>query len=329
MPLSLKNKTTRLRKNPLLRSLVRETELNIDDLIMPIFFKDGKGTEAVPSMPGINKFSSECLLREAEALGKSGIKSILLFGSSPKKDSSGSSSYNEESQFHKAIKNIKKSSDLIIIADVCLCAFTDHGHCGIAKKTSGKNGAHLQIDDSKTAETLAKIAVSYAKAGADMVAPSAMANGQVKAIRETLDKNGFTDTSIISYSAKYASNFYGPFRGIYDSTPKGSDRKGYQMDFGNKREAIREIFLDIEEGADIVMVKPALSYLDIIQSIRDKVNIPIAAYNVSGEYSMVKAAHLKGWLDEKSVALEILQSIKRAGADIIISYWAKEATKWI
>lgn len=292
---------------------------------MPLFFKEGKTTEPIASMPGIEKMSHDALLKEVEKLQKLGIKAVLLFGSTSRKDENGSSSYDEKSPFHAAIRAIKKSSDLVLITDVCLCAFTDHGHCGIVK---GEKKS-FSIDNEKTLAALAKSALSHAQAGADMVAPSAMADGQVGAIREGLNKNGFSQTAIMSYSVKYASNFYGPFRDIYDSSPVFGDRKSYQMDPGNKREALREAMLDIEEGSDIIMVKPALAYLDILRTLRDKLVVPIAAYNVSGEYSMVKAASLKGWLDEKSAALEILGSIKRAGADIIITYWAKEAATWL
>ncbi|MBF0479888.1 MAG: porphobilinogen synthase, partial [Candidatus Omnitrophica bacterium] len=247
-----------------------------------------------------------------------------LFSSTSHKDALGTHSYDEKSPFHSALRAIKKASDMVIIADVCLCAYTDHGHCGVLTQEPAKR----TIDNKKTVETFAKIAVSYADAGVDMVAPSGMADGQVKAIRGALDKNNFSQTGIMSYAVKYASSFYGPFRDIYDSSPEFGDRKTYQMDPGNKREALREALLDIKEGADIIMVKPALTYLDIISAVREKVHVPVAAYNVSGEYSMIKAAGLKGWLDEKAAALEILTSIKRAGADMIITYWAKEAAKW-
>ncbi|MBF0521959.1 MAG: porphobilinogen synthase [Candidatus Omnitrophica bacterium] len=316
-------KPSRLRRAESLRSLVRETRLDKESLIMPLFFKEGKAAEAIPSMPGISKMPETVLLKEIEALDKLGIKAVLLFGAANGKDESGSASYDEKSAFHKAIRAIKRTSDIVLIADVCLCAYTSHGHCGIVDKKGAK------IDHQKTLDALAKIAVSYAEAGVDMVAPSAMTDGQVKSIREALDKNDFGETAIMSYSVKYASSFYGPFRDIYKSSPVFGDRKSYQMDPGNKREALREAMLDVKEGADIVMVKPALAYLDIIGAVREKVDVPVAAYNVSGEYSMVKAAQLKGWLDEKTVALEMLNSIKRAGADMIITYWAKEAAQWI
>ncbi|MBF0477897.1 MAG: porphobilinogen synthase [Candidatus Omnitrophica bacterium] len=316
---------TRLRRSVSIRNLVRETRLAKENLVMPLFFKEGKGVEPIESMPGIGKMSQDALLKEVEKLQKAGIKSILLFGSTSCKDADGTLSYDEKSPFHTTLRAIRKASDMVIIADVCLCAYTDHGHCGVL--TAGPK--NRRIDNAKTLETFAKVAVSYAKAGVDMVAPSAMADGQVKALRTALDKNGCSQTLIMSYAVKYASSFYGPFRDIYDSSPEFGDRKTYQMDPGNKREALREALLDVKEGADIIMVKPALTYLDIISAVREKVNVPVAAYNVSGEYSMIKAAGLKGWLDEKSAALEILTSIKRAGADMIITYWAKEAAAWI
>lgn len=324
------HKPARLRQDPLVRALVRETKLEKEDLVMPLFFKEGKESEPVPSMPGIEKMPQSALLKEIENIQKIGIKAVLLFGSAGHKDKLGSSSYDEKSSFHDAIRAIKKSAgEIVLITDVCLCAYTDHGHCGVLKAgRPGVTRSQVEIDNEKTLETLAKIAVSHAEAGADMVAPSAMADGQVGAIREALDKNGLSETMIMSYSAKYASSFYGPFRNIYDSSPAFGDRRGYQMDPGNKREALEEAKLDVKEGADIVMVKPALAYLDIISAVRNEVTVPVAAYNVSGEYSMVKAASSKGWLDEESAAMEILRSIKRAGADIIISYWAKEAVTW-
>lgn len=297
---------------------------------MPVFFKEGKGAEPIASMPGIQKMGHDALLKEVEKIEKLGIKAVLVFGASSRKDSAGSSSYDENSSFHKTLRALKRSSSMVIIADVCLCAYTDHGHCGVIRgQSEGDKQNDWSIDNEKTLEALAKIAVSYAGAGVDMVAPSAMADGQVRAIRQAFDSKGFSDRAIMSYSAKYASHFYGPFRDIYDSSPVFGDRRSYQMDIGNKREALTEVLLDVEEGADIIMVKPALSYLDVISAVRKEITVPVAAYNVSGEYSMVKAAALKGWLDEESCAKEILDSIKRAGADIIITYWAKEAVKWI
>lgn len=336
LPYLATHKPARLRQGPALRDLIREYRLQKEDLVMPLFFNEGKVREPVNSMPGIEKMPLDYLLKEIEALQSAGIKAILLFGSASRKDALGSSSYDEDSLFHQAMRAIKKSSDIILITDVCLCAYTDHGHCGIMKSQNEKVPACRQgspkdfvMDNEKTVETLAKIALSYAACGADIVAPSAMADGQVRSIREAFDRNGFSQTLIMSYSAKYASSFYGPFRDIYHSSPMFGDRRNYQMDPGNKREALKEALLDAAEGADIVMVKPALSYLDIISAVRDKITLPVAAYNVSGEYAMVKAAAEKGWLDERVTAMEILGSIKRAGADIIITYWAREAAKWI
>jgi porphobilinogen synthase len=304
---------------------------------MPLFFKEGRESEPVPSMPGIKRMGQGEILKEVEKLEKLGIKAILLFGSSVKRDSRGSASYDEMSNFHKLIREIKKNSDIFLAADVCLCAYTDHGHCRIIKNSSAEAGPrvgrgetrHFIMDNDETLEVLAETALSYAKAGVDVVAPSAMADGQVQAIREALDEHGFLQTLIMSYSVKYASNFYGPFRDIYNSGPLFGDRRTYQMDPGNKDEALKEVGLDIQQGADIVIVKPALTCLDIISAVRQQVLVPVAAYSVSGEYSMLKAASQKGWLDEASCAMEILNSIKRAGADIIITYWAKEAVEWL
>lgn len=334
-------KPSRLRRSSALRDLVRETRLHLADLVAPLFFKMGRGTEKVESMPGIEKMGEDALCREAEKLEQLGVKAVLLFGAAGEKDVAGSAAYQEKSPFHRAIRKIKETSDLAVITDVCLCAYTDHGHCGILtrpktedqrqktnKRMSGSRDS-VVIDEEKTLETLAKIAVSHAAAGADVVAPSAMADGQVRAIRARLDANGFSGVAIMSYSSKYASSFYGPFRDIAGTHPSFGNRKTYQMDPANKREAVWEALLDVEEGADMVMVKPALCFLDVISAIRDEVKVPIAAYNVSGEYAMVKAAAGKGWLDESSAAMEILTSIKRAGADVIITYWAREACHWL
>lgn len=325
------HKPARVRRSSALRSLLRETHLQKENLIQPLFFKEGQGSSTIPSMPSIKKMGEEELLKEIDKLEKLGIKAVLLFGSAENKDMRGSVSYDEKSPFHKALRKIKESSGVILIADVCLCAYTSHGHCGILKdhKPREKTSNGFSIDNEKTLEVLAKIALSYANAGADIVAPSAMADGQVKAIRAALDENDFSGTAIMSYAVKYASCFYGPFRQMYDSSPSSGDRKSYQMDPGNKREALREAMLDEEEGADIIMVKPALAYLDIISAVRGVVNLPVAAYNVSGEYSMIKAAAEKGWLDERTAAMEILWAMKRAGADILITYWAKEAVHWL
>jgi len=326
----LGHRPSRLRAGENIRSLMRETRLAKEDLIMPLFFKEGARSERIPSMPGIEKMGADLMLKEIESLDNAGIKAVLLFGAHGRKDGGASAAFDEDSTFHKAIRRIKDNSDIVVIADVCVCAYTDHGHCGILRPQGRKAAKpQVRIDNGKTLDVLAKIALSYAACGADMVAPSAMADGQVRAIREALDCGKFSQTAIMSYSAKYASAFYGPFRDIYDSSPVSGDRRSYQMDTGNGREALREAALDIEEGADIVMVKPALAALDVIKAVKEEFGMPVAAYSVSGEYSMVKAAAEKGWLDEEASALEILTSIKRAGADIIITYWAKEAASWI
>lgn len=335
----------RLRKNQLIRNLVAETRLSVEDLVMPYFIIEGRNKiEQIKTMPGTFRLSVDNLLREIERQEKLGIKAILLFGIPGEKNPLASEAYAKDGIIQKAVRSIKSNiNDIIIITDVCLCGYTPHGHCGILKnrppsivdspqKRNKNYGLWTMdyglIDDDATLEVLTKIALSHAEAGVDFVAPSAMMDGQVRAVRESLDKSGFKDVGILAYSAKYESNFYGPFRDALDSAPQFGDRKGYQMDYRNSDEALREIKQDIDEGADIMMVKPALSYLDIIYRAKQKFNMPIAAYNVSGEYSMVKAASEKRWLDEKKAVLEILTSIKRAGADMIITYYAKEVAKW-
>ncbi len=329
----------RLRYLKSIRDLVRETRLSPESLIMPYFVVEGRNKkEPIPSMPEIFRFSADNLIREIGEIGKLGIRAILLFGVTNKKDNIGSESFNEDGILQKAIRSVKsKFPDIAVFSDVCLCGYTSHGHCGIVKKSKIKNQKskiqtkirNFYIDNDGTLKILTKIALSHAEAGVDFVAPSSMMDGQVRAIREGLDKNGFQDVGILAYSAKYASSFYGPFREALDSTPRFGDRASYQMDVSNTREALREIGEDIKEGADIVMVKPALSYLDVIRELKASFNIPLAAYNVSGEYSMVKFAAKEGICDERKMALEILTSIKRAGADIIITYFAKEAARWI
>jgi porphobilinogen synthase len=324
----------KLRKNENLRKLFSETKLSISDFVMPYFVIEGKNVkQEINSMPGVFRYSVDQLVKELEEIYKLGVLSVLLFGIPNRKDKIGSYAYSKDGIVQKAIKAIKKEiPDIVVIADVCLCSYTTHGHCGILsflrEKESNQRKTYY-VDNDDTLEVLAKIALSHAEAGADIVAPSAMMDGQVQAIRKILDENGFKDVAIMSYSAKYASSFYSPFREAADSSPKFGDRKSYQMNYCNIKEALREIETDINEGVDIVMVKPALSYLDVIRVIKENFNIPLAAYNVSGEYSMVKAAAQKNWLDEKSVVLEILTSIKRAGADIIITYWAKDVAEWI
>jgi porphobilinogen synthase len=315
-----------LRKNALLRDLVSETKLATGDFIMPYFVSEGKNKkQPIKSMPGIYRLSLENLIRDAKETKSLGIKAVLLFGVSTKKDIYGTEAYRNDGAVQKAIKEIKKNiKDIVVITDVCLCGYTTHGHCGILNAKRGAN-----VDNDRTLKILAKVALSHAEAGADLVAPSAMMDGQVKTIRDAMDKHGLEETGILAYSAKYASNFYGPFREALDSRPQFGDRRSYQMDFRNSDEALREIGQDINEGADIVMVKPALGYLDIIRRAKQDFNIPLAAYNVSGEYSLVKLGSAKGLFDEKKIVLEILTSIKRAGADLIITYHAKEAAGWL
>jgi len=314
----------RLRRTPALRSLTFKLRVHPSDLIYPIFVDEtAKVPIPVSSMPGCFRLPIEHLANEANKVLDAGIKAVLLFGIPSYKDDEGSSAYAEDGIVQKAVRFLKREfgEDLIVMTDVCLCEYTAHGHCGIIK-----NG---HVDNDSTLRVLGKVAVSHAQAGADFVAPSSMMDGQVKAIREALDDAGFKDVGIMAYSAKYASCFYGPFREAADSKPKFGDRRGYQMGFGRQQEALREIELDIIEGADIVMVKPALAYLDIICLARSRFNVPIAAYNVSGEYSMVKAAAQLGWVDERAAVVEILTAIKRAGADLIITYHAREAALWL
>lgn len=311
----------RLRANDTLRRMVRETRLSVDNLIYPLFVVHGKGVKKeISSMPGTAQMSIDNITKEAKEAHSLGIPAVILFGLPEHKDEKGSEAYAKEGIIQQAIKAIKDSTpELMIITDVCLCEYTNNGHCGVVKE--GK------ILNDPTLELLAKEAVSHAEAGADMVAPSDMMDGRVAAIRKALDEGGFTDTPIMSYAAKYASSFYGPFREAAESTPQFGDRRSYQMDPPNAREALREVSLDIEEGADIIMVKPALSYLDIIYRIKKEFYLPVAAYNVSGELSIIKAGGRLGWIDEKKVMIEVLTSIKRAGADLILTYFAKEAAK--
>lgn len=321
--MTLLNRPRRLRVNGAIRSLVRETTLTVDDFIYPLFVVEGeKIKEEISSMPGNYHFSVDMLEDEIKEISDLGIKGVLIFGLPEHKDSCGSQAYNENGIVQQAVRKIKEiNPELLVITDVCMCQYTDHGHCGIVENNYVVNDASVDI--------LSKIALSHAKAGADIVAPSDMMDGRIAAIRHALDENGLTEVSILSYSAKYASAFYGPFRAAANSTPQFGDRKTYQMDPSNSDEALREIELDITEGADMIMVKPALAYLDIIQRAKDHFNIPLAAYNVSGEYAMIKAAAEKGYIDEKKTVLEMLTAFKRAGADIIITYCAKDAVKWM
>ena len=324
-----KYRPRRLRSNKLLRELIRETHLSVKDLIMPLFVRHGDGIKnEISSMPGNYQFSVDTLVEEVKEIATLGIPGVILFGIPSTKDESGTEAYADDGIIQKAIRAIKENvSDILVITDVCMCEYTNHGHCGYIKKDE-KTGEY-QIDNDETLKLLSKEALSHAEAGVDIVAPSDMMDGRVGAIRDILDDNGYDNIPIMSYAAKYASAYFGPFRDAAESPPSFGDRRTYQMDTPNSEEAIREVALDIEEGADIVMVKPALPYLDIIRLIKDQFGYPVAAYNVSGEYSMVKAAHEKGWLDEKAVALETLMSIKRAGADIILTYWAKDAARWL
>ncbi|MDG6006354.1 delta-aminolevulinic acid dehydratase [Candidatus Brocadia sapporoensis] len=319
----------RLRQNENIRRLVRETDLSVNDLIMPLFVRPGKGVkQMIPSMPGNYQMSVDKLVEEVKILEGHGIPGIILFGIPDKKDEMGSDAYADEGIIQQAIIAIKKTvKNILVITDVCLCEYTDHGHCGFVRRDD--RTGNFEVDNDMTLELLVKEAVSHAKAGADIVAPSDMMDGRVGAIRDALDEGGFHHIPIMAYSAKYASGFYGPFREAAESTPGFGDRSSYQMDPHNVTEALREVSLDIGEGADIVMVKPALAYLDIIRIIKDTFDYPVAAYNVSGEFSVVKAAAEKGWIDEKRVALEILTGIKRAGADMILTYWAKDAAQWL
>jgi porphobilinogen synthase len=313
----------RLRKSERLRQLIRETDLTIEDLIYPLFVIYGKNVKSeISAMPGNYHFSVDKIAEEANEVFELGIPGVILFGLPEKKDEAASGAYAEDGVIQEAIRAIKREvPDLLVITDVCLCEYMSHGHCGVVVEG--------EINNDMTLELLAKTALSHVEAGADMVAPSDMMDGRVAAIRSTLDENGFETTPIMSYASKYASSFYGPFREAADSTPQFGDRRSYQMDPPNALEALREVALDIEEGADIVMVKPALAYLDIIRRVKDEFSYPVAAYNVSGEFSMVKAAAEKDWIDEKKIVLEILTGIKRAGADIILTYHAKDVAKWL
>ena len=323
MPLFPDLRMRRLRKSPAIRSLVRESRLDVGDLIFPLFIVEGKGIKKeIPAMPGIFHFSGDRLAAEIDELSRLRIPAVLLFGVVNSKDETGSPALDPEGVVQQAVRAIKKAApQMIVVTDICLCEYTSHGHCGVIV-----NG---DVDNDRTLPLLARMALSHASSGADMVAPSDMMDGRVRFIRQALDDNGFNHIPILSYAAKYASAFYGPFREAAGSTPQFGDRRSYQMDPPNVREALREIEEDINEGADIVMVKPALAYLDVISKARESFNCPLAAYNVSGEYAMVKAAASRGWIDDKRITLEILGSIKRAGAEIIISYHAREAAAWL
>jgi len=313
----------RLRSSENIRKLVRETRLSLDDLVYPLFIREGEGVvEEVPSMPGVFRYSVDTVVDAVREVRDLGIRAVILFGIPSQKDDVGSDTWNRDGIIQRTLRAIKREvPDIYLITDVCFCEYTSHGHCGVLKGDD--------VDNDATLQNLRKQVVSHAENGADMVAPSGMMDGMVLTIRKALDEAGFSHVPIMAYSAKFASAFYGPFRDAAESAPSFGDRRSYQMDPANVREAIKEVLLDVEEGADIVMVKPALSYLDVISKVKEAVHLPVCAYNVSGEYSMVKAAGRLGWLDEERVMAEILLSIKRAGADIIITYFAKEAARLI
>jgi porphobilinogen synthase len=313
----------RLRTTATLRSMVRETRLAPDDFIYPLFVVHGRGIhDEIGSMPGVYHLAIDQLATEAREIAKLGIPSVILFGLPAVKDAIGSENFAGDGIVQNAIREIKDAvPDLVVMTDVCMCEYTDHGHCGIVR--DGK------VINDETLDILARVVISHAEAGADVVAPSGMMDGMVKTIRSALDGENYTDVNVLSYAVKYASSFYGPFRDAAQSPPQFGDRHSYQMDPANAREALREARLDVEEGADMLMVKPALAYMDIIRRVRDSFDLPLAAYNVSGEYAMVKAAAQKGWIDEQKIVLETLTGIKRAGADMILTYHAKDAARWL
>jgi len=313
----------RLRRTETIRRMVRETGIQPSNLIYPMFVRPGRGLrQEIPSMPGNFHLSPDTLVEEVRPLAAAGLPAVILFGVPDRKDERGSAAYDHAGAVQEAIARLKDAlPDLVVITDVCLCAYTDHGHCGVVKDG--------RILNDETLELLARMAVSHARAGADMVAPSDMMDGRVGAIRQALDDEGFSDVAIMAYSAKYASAFYGPFRDAAHSAPGFGDRRSYQMDPANAREALRELELDLDEGADILMVKPAMPYLDVIRSAREVFDVPIAAYQVSGEYAMIKAAAERGWLDEQAAALEALTAIRRAGADLILTYFAPQVLRWL
>lgn len=331
------NRPRRLRTTPALRAMVRETELNARDFIYPLFVRHGAGRSEIRSMPGVYQLSVEESVREAEAAMQSGVNAVILFGIPKEKDPIGLENFAEDGIVQQAIRAIKKEiPEMVVVTDVCLCEYTDHGHCGIlnvpdgAKPRPSEQLPEGYVLNDETLEILAKVAISHAQCGADIVAPSGMMDGMVAAIREGLDIAGYENLPILSYAVKYASSFYGPFREAAEGAPKFGDRKSHQMDPANVREALREAAIDVEEGADMLMVKPALAYLDVIRVVKDAYpELPMAAYNVSGEYAMIKAASANGWIDEAKVTIETLTAMKRAGADLILTYHAVEAAKWL
>jgi porphobilinogen synthase len=330
---SLIKRPRRLRSTPALRAMVRETELNARDFIYPLFIRHGTGRSEIRSMPGVYQLSVEAAVREAEAAMRSGVNAVILFGIPQEKDPIGLENFASDGIIQQAVRAIKRAiPEMVVVTDVCLCEYTDHGHCGVLN-----TGEHYQtgfpegyVLNDPTLDVLAKVALSHAECGADIVAPSGMMDGMVAAIRGALDEQGFENTPILSYAVKYASSFYGPFREAAEGAPKFGDRKSHQMDPANVREALREAALDVDEGADMLMVKPALAYLDVIRRVKEAFpELPMAAYNVSGEYAMIKAAAARGWIDEARVTLETLTAMKRAGADLILTYHAVDAAKWL
>jgi porphobilinogen synthase len=318
----------RLRFSPLIRDMVRETTLDVGDFILPLFVRPGKGVkQEISSMPGNHQLSVDRLVEEVGAARELGIRSFMLFGIPATKDATGSCALRDDGIVQQALRALRQvyKQEVVVLTDECFCEYTDHGHCGILSEKGGR----VDVDNDATLEILARQCVSHAQAGADLIAPSGMMDGMVGAIRRGLDEAGFEHIPIMSYAAKYASGFYGPFREAAESPPSFGDRSSYQMDPANGDEALREVALDLGEGADIVMVKPALAYLDVIRRVKETFGVPVAAYNVSGEFAMVKAAARNGWIDERRVTLEILTSIKRAGADLILTYHAREAAKWL
>jgi porphobilinogen synthase len=318
----------RLRHHPLVRDLVRETTLSVRDFILPLFVRPGKGVKKeIASMPGNHQLSVDRLVDEVGDAAELGVRAFMLFGIPASKDATGSSALADDGIVQQALRALRATfkDKVLLLTDECFCEYTDHGHCGVLSECGGR----LDLDNDATLPLLAQQCVSHAKAGADLVAPSGMLDGMVRAIRQGLDAAGFGHVPILSYAAKYASGFYGPFRDAAESPPQFGDRSSYQMDPANSDEALREVTLDLAEGADLVMVKPALAYLDVIRRVKDRFGVPVAAYNVSGEFAMVKAAAQKGWIDERRVALEILTGIKRAGADLILTYFARDAARWL
>jgi porphobilinogen synthase len=322
----------RLRQTPVLRDLVRETRLDPGDFVMPLFVEAGlEGRSPIEAMPGVDRLSISAAVEEAGEIAALGIPAVLLFGIPDNKDEEGSGAYDDEGIVQLATRAIKQAHpELLVMTDVCLCEYTSHGHCGLLRRgTDGEAVGPWSVDNDSSVDLIARTAVSQARAGADVVAPSDMMDGRIGAVRSALDEEGLTDTPIVAYSAKFASAFYGPFREAADSTPAFGDRRAYQMDPANGDEAVREALLDVQEGADVVMVKPALPYLDVIRRVKESTMLPVAAYNVSGEYAMIKAASAAGMLDERATVLEALTSIRRAGADIVITYHAKDAARWL